>query len=464
MTNAIATPSLLAAWLAGLTLAVAFQLVFANVGVAVGLSAFSLRRNESRTDESDAAGDRDETTTSLPIGWLAGSGVAIGLASVLFGACWSAAKLSGVPDGVSGALLGLWIWATYWLALTWTSAQVAGSAIASLFGAATFGFDKLVQLTRSLGDDEASKQTPNSERTNAIDAAEARALARQEFDAALNALEREFSERFPEVRDTAIASRPDRESDKREAFTATAQVDAALTNWKQTGATPAKMWRSLANQIDGRAIAKALLSRADVSDWDLQRLWETLHQVWPDAPEPETLSLSATRSDIATFVAETDWSDRDDCQWHDTFREVICDREADPSQMADRVRLLERSHGFECLQQVEDLTDADRNAIADEMETIRLEVLADLTDRAARQQLASARDRAQSALACCQRSICSAHGRESSQVAISAQSSRSQCRTAVSMAGSTAAVAVRTGARSAGASARAKARSRRSRA
>lgn len=460
MMTDVGHPQAFAAWLAGLTLAVAFQLVLATLGVAVGLSALSFRRSESGQSAPGNSATDDAEGRSLPIGGLTGLGILTSLASVLFAACWLAVRLSGIVDGGSGAILGAWIWATYWLLLSWVSSQVAGSAIASVFGAATFGFDKLVRAARSLG---GSSET---EANSGLGAEEARQIARREVSEALAALDpqniwteqldrwrspppdaerltaalretlvqldgegardlREAVDRqtFVEMlRDRADLSRRDVEAladrllqtwtevmeqhaprdwlEELRQVVAQAQperVEVELDGWNvRAESANGSAWRSLASQIDTEQVAKALLARVDLSEWDVARLWTKLQQMWPEGTG-EALGVAAAKSDIEVFAEQVDWDEPE--IWEEAFREVIRDREANPALMAAQLEALSPSHLRQCLQPLTALSDTQKEAIAKRLEAIRQEELAQVQAEAKRQQLEAARSQLERAFA-----------------------------------------------------------------
>ncbi len=141
-------PQFFTALIAGVVLAFAIQLLLTNFGVAV---AISLAGGKSSDDHSDR--DRSSLGGTLrKIGLAVGLGTLISVTIALFIACLFAVKLSLFVSPVSGAIVGLVIWATYFTLLVWVSSTTVGSLIGSVVNTATSGFQALVgTATAALG-------------------------------------------------------------------------------------------------------------------------------------------------------------------------------------------------------------------------------------------------------------------------------------------------------------------------
>ncbi len=145
-------PQFLAALVAGLVLAFAFQLLFTNLGVALGISFAGGSSNKE--EESDSFGG-----TIRKISLIVGLGTLISVAISLFIACSLAVKLSLFVSPLSGAIVGLVIWATYFSLLVWVSSSAAGSLIGSVVNTATSGFQAILgTAAAAIGGKAASKQ------------------------------------------------------------------------------------------------------------------------------------------------------------------------------------------------------------------------------------------------------------------------------------------------------------------
>ncbi len=133
-------PKFFVALVAGVVLAFAVQLLLANVGVAFLLG---------RSSDSDSDNSHDDEASSLG-GTMRKIGTALGLATLisvsvaLAIACFLAVKLSLIESSGLGAIVGLVIWATYFLLLVWVGSSSVGSLIGSLFHTATSGVQALM--------------------------------------------------------------------------------------------------------------------------------------------------------------------------------------------------------------------------------------------------------------------------------------------------------------------------------
>lgn len=130
-------PQFLAALVAGVVLSFAFQLLFTNLGVALGVSLAG--SSNDKEDESESFGG-----TVRKVSLIVGLGTLISVAVSLFVACSLAVQLSLFVSPLSGAIVGLVIWATYFSLLVWVSSSTVGSLIGSVVNSATSGFQAIV--------------------------------------------------------------------------------------------------------------------------------------------------------------------------------------------------------------------------------------------------------------------------------------------------------------------------------
>lgn len=149
-------PQFLAALVAGVVLAFAFQLLFTNLGVALGIS---LAGGSSDTDDDKKEEFGSFGSTIRKISLVVGLGTLISVAISLFIACSLAVKLSLFVSPVSGAIVGLVIWGTYFSLLVWVSSSTVGSLIGSVVNTATSGFQAIVgTAAAAIGVKATSKQ------------------------------------------------------------------------------------------------------------------------------------------------------------------------------------------------------------------------------------------------------------------------------------------------------------------
>jgi hypothetical protein len=123
--------------IAGLVLTFAFQLLLTNFFIALGISY-----TDSENQEDEGAGSLDDTITS--IGTIVGLR-ALGTFSIaLFAACFLAVKISPLNDTISGAILGLVIWAAYFTVLVWVSLTTVGSLVGTVLNKVTLGLQGIL--------------------------------------------------------------------------------------------------------------------------------------------------------------------------------------------------------------------------------------------------------------------------------------------------------------------------------
>ncbi|MCJ8283236.1 MAG: MFS transporter, partial [Rivularia sp. ALOHA_DT_140] len=171
-------PQFLAALVAGVVLAFAFQLLFTNLGVALGVSlAGGSSDKDNKEEESESFGG-----TIRKISLIVGLGTLISVAVSLFIACSLAVKLSLFVSPLTGAIVGLVIWATYFSLLVWVSSSTVGSLIGSVVNTATSGFQAIIgTAAAAIGAKATSKKVVST-----AESAAAAAAVRHELGLALD--------------------------------------------------------------------------------------------------------------------------------------------------------------------------------------------------------------------------------------------------------------------------------------
>lgn len=172
-------PQFFTALIAGVVLAFAFQLLLTNLGVAAGISLLGgSSSSKKKNDHEDDSGSVSSTIQKISL--TVGLGTLISVTIALFFASLLAVKLSLFISPVSGAIVGLVIWGTYFSLMVWVSSTTVGSLIGSVVNTATSGFQSLVgTATAAIGGATASKQV--------VATAEAAAVAiRRELSSALD--------------------------------------------------------------------------------------------------------------------------------------------------------------------------------------------------------------------------------------------------------------------------------------
>ncbi|MBV9385729.1 MAG: MFS transporter [Chroococcidiopsidaceae cyanobacterium CP_BM_ER_R8_30] len=246
------------AWISGVLLAFAIQLVLTNFAAAFGLSFLGR--------QSDSDSDSQEVTTFG--GTVRKIGVAVGLGtlvSVTFSlaiASYLAVKLSLIYANVFlGAIVGLVIWATYFALLYWFLSRSVGSVVGSVVNTATSGLQAITgTLAAALGAKAASNQV--------VATAEAAAAAvRRELGSAIDPGSIRES-----IEDYVKALRPPE-----------LDISKIRSEFEKILNTPEV--KEIAGSGDLRNINRQkfvdlVSSRTDLSQRDLNRIVDQLESVW----------------------------------------------------------------------------------------------------------------------------------------------------------------------------------------
>ncbi|ODH01295.1 hypothetical protein A4S05_29435 [Nostoc sp. KVJ20] len=145
-------PKFLVALLAGVAMAFAFQLLFTNFSVAVGISSWEI--DSDSDDESESLGK-----TIRKVQGKVGAWALITASIALFIACFLAVKLSLIESAFLGAIIGVVIWSTYFSLVIWLGSSAAGSLIGSIANTVTSGFQALMgTASAGIGANTAKKQ------------------------------------------------------------------------------------------------------------------------------------------------------------------------------------------------------------------------------------------------------------------------------------------------------------------
>ncbi|MFN6464144.1 MAG: MFS transporter [Nostoc sp. DedVER02] len=145
-------PKILVALVAGVLMAFAFQLLFTNFSVAVGISSWEI--DSDSDDESEGLGKTIRKVQSKVGAW-----VLITASIALFIASFLAVKLSLIESESLGAIIGVVIWSTYFSLVIWLGSSALGSLIGSISNTVTSGFQALMgTATAGIGANAAKKQ------------------------------------------------------------------------------------------------------------------------------------------------------------------------------------------------------------------------------------------------------------------------------------------------------------------
>ncbi|MEH2105716.1 MFS transporter [Nostoc sp.] len=145
-------PKFLVALFAGVSMAFAFQLLFTNFSVAIGISSWEI--DSDSDDESESLG-----RTIRQVQGKIGAWVLITASIALFIASFLAVKISLIESAFLGAIIGVVIWSTYFSLVIWLGSSAVGSLIGSIANTVTSGFQALMgTATAGIGANTAKKQ------------------------------------------------------------------------------------------------------------------------------------------------------------------------------------------------------------------------------------------------------------------------------------------------------------------
>lgn len=155
---AFSGPKFFVALVAGVVMAFAFQFVLTNLGVALGISMVGGSSSPSDSHkESDSLGG-----TMRKIGFALGLGTLVSVTVSLFFASLFAVKLSLIQSAGLGAIVGLVIWAAYFLLLVYFSSSTVGSVVGSIVNTAGSGIQAIAgTAAAAMAGTAASRQVVN---------------------------------------------------------------------------------------------------------------------------------------------------------------------------------------------------------------------------------------------------------------------------------------------------------------
>ena len=156
-------PQFFAALIAGVVLAFALQLLFTNLGIAAGISMAGGSSSNSNHSSSHDHNSDGFSSTVKKIGTAVGLGTLISVSLALFIASFLAVKLGLFVAPLSGAIVGLVIWATFFALMVFFSSRAIGSLLGSVVSTATSGMQSILgTATAAIGAGAASKQVVNT--------------------------------------------------------------------------------------------------------------------------------------------------------------------------------------------------------------------------------------------------------------------------------------------------------------
>src|SRR4028119_1385508 len=154
------SPQFFVALIAGVIMAFGFQFLLTNFSIAAKISNWdeALPDDDDDDDESETLGRKVRKIEGLVGGWVL---VTVNLA--LFLACFLAVKLTSIASVDGAAIIGVVIWAAYFLTLVWLGSSAVGSMIGSLIKTAFSGVQGVMGTAgAAIGSKMASDQMGNT--------------------------------------------------------------------------------------------------------------------------------------------------------------------------------------------------------------------------------------------------------------------------------------------------------------
>jgi len=153
------SPQFFVALIAGVIMAFGFQFLLTNFSIAAKISNWDEALPDTDDDdESESLGTKVRKIEGLVGGWIL---VTVNLA--LFLACFLAVKLTSIASVDGAAIIGVVIWAAYFLTLVWLGSSAVGSMIGSLIKTAFSGIQGVMGTAgAAIGGKMASDQMVNT--------------------------------------------------------------------------------------------------------------------------------------------------------------------------------------------------------------------------------------------------------------------------------------------------------------
>lgn len=318
---------------AGLVMALAFQVLLINLGVALGITL--LKGVVQPSSEADSeSGQR----SGFP-GWLVGLGMLVSVNLVLFAACFLAGKLSLVEGRLLGAILGIVLWSAYFLLVLWLSSTAFGSLLGVLGDTLKLGWRGLRAVTAPL-------------RSSQSDAPDPELL---------------IEERFWELQTTLLANQ-------------TAQLPAAEvpepTADPPLPAIPSELALTLGKQLAPMAAQALLAALVKQQKGLLATGMEAIVEQLPlpslgQKPEKPTVSSQAIADVVQTLPLDSLKPNR----LRQQFRTALEHTQEDFDTWQQQLKHLSRKDLSRMLKQRPDLDEAQVKQLSRELDAVRQEVL-----------------------------------------------------------------------------------------
>lgn len=386
----------------GLVVALVFQLLLANFGVALGLTVLDWAPGGSgrsaspkSSDEESPEEDLEESSStssssefSLPVTHLLGFGVAASLSVVIFAAALLSAEFSQILDPRRGIIFGLIFWATYWLLFIWLSSSTAMSVADSILGSAIAGGRQLISAMRQVLPSKESGspvEEPSLVKSLAAEISqiadvqqalpELLAEQKETLLAEISDRTRLSSEQIADLlKEIEPAAQNSHKSTDSDSPLTSALSRAASTGVSSVGST---VQSSLLSQLDlpdwKQVLGKVLEGQIDLSDLSIKGLWQQLPAL-SDSHEIEFAHKTIQQIAEAYLRHAPSWSLQPEVL-KEAFTEQIYDVKGVPEQVLEQLSVLNRDQVVGWLQERKDLGVERVEAIADQLSDIQTEVM-----------------------------------------------------------------------------------------
>ncbi|MBG1241414.1 MFS transporter [Nostoc sp. NZL] len=272
-------PKFLVALVAGVLMAFAFQLLFTNFSVAVGISSWEI--DSDSDDESESLGSKIRNVQTK-----VGSWALITASIALFIACFLAVKLSLIESAFLGSIIGVVIWSTYFSLVIWLGSSAVGSLIGSIANTVTSGFQALMgTATAGIGANTAKKQLVST-------AEDITAAVRRELTSGFDP---------EEIRNTLQSSLGSLELPKLDIKEIRSQFDQLLKDTDLQSVANS----DLLQNINRQTFVDLISNRTDLSKEDINRIADQFEGAWQQAlnrknPTEQVINLlkSATPEEL----------------------------------------------------------------------------------------------------------------------------------------------------------------------
>ncbi|MBL1201309.1 MAG: MFS transporter [Nostoc sp. GBBB01] len=274
-----AGPKFLVALLAGVSMALAFQLLFTNFSVAVGISSWEIDSDDD--DEPLKLGSKIRNIQGK-----VGSWALITASIALFIACFLAVKLSLVENAFLGSVIGIVIWSIYFSVIIWFGSSAVGSLIGSIASTVSSGFQALFGTASSGISANAAKQQLVST------AEEVTAAVRRELTSGFDA---------ESIRNTLQSSLASIQLPKLDLKEIRSQFDKLIQDTDLKSVVNS----DLLENVNRQTFVDLISDRTDLSPEDINKIAEQLESAWQQAlnrknPTKQVINLlkSATPEEL----------------------------------------------------------------------------------------------------------------------------------------------------------------------